>query len=61
MSMYFVFLNGRFVLPVQVTPFPWYPVKQAQVKDPLMLVQVAAEWQLSVLRTHSLISQGKNK
>ena len=44
--------------PTQVIPFPLYPVLHAQVKDPGVLVHVARTLasQLSILRTHSLIS-----
>ena len=32
--------------PVQVTPFPEYPIWQVQSKEPLVLVQFAFVWQL---------------
>ena len=50
-----------FYLPVQVNPLPVYPVLQAQVKDPSVLVHVALLWQLSVRRAHSLLSENKHR
>lgn len=51
---------------MQVTPSPEYPVLQAQVKDPMVLVQVASALQSSVPSLHSstsnnLIRVAKNK
>lgn len=39
--------SGRH-LPTHVTPSPEYPVKHLQSKDPLVLVQLASAWQLSI-------------
>src|SRR5215217_3577597 len=41
---------------VQVTPSPSYPALQAQVKEPVVLVQVAFSSQLSVPAAHSSMS-----
>jgi len=43
-------------LPVQVTPFPAYPVLQVQVKFPSALVQVACVSQPPLFVAHSSIS-----
>ena len=48
-------------LPVQVTPLPVYPVLQAQVNDPSVLVHVALLWQLWVPRVHSLLSENEHR
>ena len=37
-------------------PLPVYPNLQAQVKEPIVLEQVADAWQSSVCAVHSLIS-----
>jgi len=42
-----------------VTPSPMYPAKHAQLKDPMVLVQVAPTSQLSVSVVHSSISEKK--
>ena len=47
--------SGRH-LPTHVTPSPEYPVKHLQSKDPLVLVQLASAWQLSISVWHSSIS-----
>ena len=45
---------------MQVTPLPEYPVLQAQVNDPGVLVHVAVPGaQLEVPAVHSLISKGR--
>ena len=46
-------------LPAQAEPFPLYPVIHLQVKPPLVLVQFAREWQLSIFDEHSSISKAK--
>jgi len=48
-------------IPVQVTPFPVYPVLQVQVKLPTVLSQVAWSWQLSVPSVHSSTSTSSQK
>ena len=47
-------------LPVQVTPSPVQPELQAHLNDPMVFVQVACAWQLSVSLAHSLISKDKS-
>ena len=42
--------------PLHVIPFPVYPLLQAQLKDPFVLVQVASLSQLSTPSVHSSIS-----
>ena len=46
------------LLPVQVCPFPVYPVLQLHVYDPSISVQVACWWHGSL--SHSLISKGRS-
>ena len=38
-------------------PSPEYPVWQVQWNDPLVLVQLASRWQLSVWTEHSSMSE----
>ena len=44
-------------LPLQMTPSPEYPVWHVQWNDPLVLVQFASTWQLSIFVAHSSISE----
>ena len=44
-------------VPVQITPFPAYPVLQPQENDPKVFVHMASAWQLCVLMVHSLMSK----
>ena len=46
---------------MQTVPFPSYPERHVQVKDPTVLAQIAFTWQLSVLVSHSLISIKKER
>ena len=46
-----------FDVPAHVNPYPLYPVLQAQVNDPFVLVHVALLSQLWVARVHSLFSE----
>ena len=50
-----------FHLPVQVTPFPAYPVLQLQAKLPSLLEQVATLSQPPLFVAHSLISTSTYK
>ena len=44
-------------LPLQMTPSPEYPVWHVQWNDPLVLVQLASMWQLSMFVAHSSMSE----
>ena len=51
-QVYKFFIN----LPVHCSPSPLKPSLQVQTNEPIVLVQIALAWQLSVLRVHSWIS-----
>ena len=54
--------NNNKCIPVQVTPLPKYPVLQAQVNDPGVLVHVAVpDAQFEVPAVHSLMSGQSGK
>ncbi|KAJ8307561.1 hypothetical protein KUTeg_015645 [Tegillarca granosa] len=59
-SKHSVIIRFILYLPVQVTPFPEYPILHVHLNDPGMLVQSASLLQLCVFVVHSLISEENN-
>ena len=52
-------LSCKYFLPTQLVPFPSYPLKHVQLKDPTVLLQTAHGLQLCTFVLHSLISTKK--